>query len=72
MNDVQNLFIPGEFAGQYQPEYQDYQNFFKAIAGRDHQSHLILISQEKSAEMECLDEELYPIKCLELSRLDGV
>ena len=42
------------------------------IAGRDHQSHLILISQEKSAEMECLDEELYPIKCLELSRLDGV
>jgi hypothetical protein len=46
---VQNLFIPGEFAGQYQPEYQDYQNFFRAIADRDHQSHLILISQEKTA-----------------------
>jgi len=72
LDDVQNLFIPGEFAGQYQPEYQDYQNFFKAIAGRDHQSHLILISQEKCAEMECLDEDLYPIKCLELSGLDGV
>lgn len=61
LDDVQNLFIPGEFAGQYQREYQDYQNFFQEIAGRDHQSHLILISQEKSAEMECLDEELYPI-----------
>jgi AAA ATPase domain len=72
LDDVQNLFIPGEFAGQYQPEYQDYQNFFRAIADRDHQSHLILISQEKSAEMECLDEDLYPIKCLELSGLDAV
>lgn len=72
LDDVQNLFIPGEFAGQYQREYQDYQNFFQEIAGRDHQSHLILISQEKSAEMECLDEDLYPIKCLELSGLEGV
>jgi DNA-directed RNA polymerase specialized sigma24 family protein len=72
LDDVQNLFIPGEFAGQYQPEYQDYQNFFRAIADRDHQSHLILISQEKTAEMECLDEDLYPIKCLELSGLDAV
>ncbi|MFM6477851.1 MAG: ATP-binding protein, partial [Dolichospermum sp.] len=36
----------------------------------EHQSHIILISQEQSPEMECLDEELYPIRCLELSGLN--
>jgi hypothetical protein len=36
------------------------------ITETQHQSNLILISQEKCAEMECLDEELYSIKCLEL------
>lgn len=68
-DDVQNLFLPGELSGQYKPEYQDYQNFFKRIAETEHQSHLILISEEQCAEMECLDEELYPIRCLELSGL---
>jgi hypothetical protein len=70
LDDVQNLFIPGEFAGQYQTEYQDYQNWFKMIAEVQHQSSLILISQEQCAEMHCLDEELYPIKYLELSGLN--
>ena len=37
------------------------------ITETEHQSNVILISQEQCAEMECLDEELYPIKCLELS-----
>ncbi len=69
LDDVQNLFIRGEFAGQYQSEYQDYQNFFKMITETKHQSNIILISQEKCTEMECLDEELYPIKCLELEGL---
>lgn len=33
---------------------------------------MILISQEQCDEMQCLDEELYPIKCLELSGLFDV
>ena len=70
LDDVQNIFIPGEFAGQYQTEYQDYQNLFKMITEIQHQSSVILISQEQCAEMHCLDEELYPIKCLELSGLN--
>ncbi|MFB8798404.1 MAG: hypothetical protein U7126_30195 [Microcoleus sp.] len=64
--------LPAQFAGQYKSEYQDYQNFFTMITGTEHQSNVILISQEQCAEMECLDEELYPIKCLELSGLDDV
>lgn len=72
LDDVQNIFLPGEFAGQYQPKYQDYQNFFKLIAEIEHQSTLILISQEQCAEMDCLDRELYPIKSLDLSGLNDV
>jgi len=72
LDDVHNIFIPGQFAGQYKSEYQDYQNLFAMIAETGHQSNVILISQEQCAEMECLDEELYPIKCLELSGLDDL
>jgi hypothetical protein len=69
LDDIQNLFTPSELAGKYQPEYQDYQTLFKMVTETQHQSNIILISQEQSSEMESLDEELYPIKSLELSGL---
>jgi hypothetical protein len=72
LDDVHNIFATAQFSGQYKSEYQDYQNFFTMITGTEHQSNVILVSQEQCAEMECLDEELYPIKCLELSGLDDV
>ncbi|MBE9091395.1 ATP-binding protein [Microcystis aeruginosa LEGE 11464] len=69
LDDVQNIFITGQLAGQYQPEYQDYQKFFTMITTTEHKSNIVLISQEKCSEMHCLDPQLYPIKCLELSGL---
>ncbi|MBD2483003.1 NB-ARC domain-containing protein [Planktothrix sp. FACHB-1365] len=72
LDDVDNIFINSQLAGQYKTEYQDYQNFFTKIIETENQSHVILISQEKCKEMECLDEELYPVKCLELSGLAHV
>ena len=72
LDDVQKIFISGDFAGKYKPEYQDYQNFFTMITETAHQSNVILISQESCPEMHCLDEDLYPIKCLELSGLYDV
>ena len=69
LDDVQNIFTPGQFAGQYQPEYHSYKNFFTMITETEHQSSLILISQEKCPEMEGWENELYPINCLELSGL---
>ncbi|MFM8004596.1 MAG: ATP-binding protein, partial [Dolichospermum sp.] len=71
LDDIQNLFISGELAGQYQTQYLDYQNWFKTLAESQHQSTIILISQEQCPEMHCLDGELYPIKCLELSGLNN-
>jgi hypothetical protein len=49
---------------------KDYQKFFTMITETEHQSNIILISQEKCAEMHSLDQQLYPIKCLELSGLN--
>jgi hypothetical protein len=57
-------------AGKYKPEYKDYKTFFAKITEIEHQSSLILISQEKCQEMICIDEESYPVKCLELQDLD--
>jgi hypothetical protein len=72
LDDLQNIFIPVKFAGQYKVEYQDYQNFFTMITEIKHQSHVIVISQEQCSEMECLDDELCPIKSLEISGLYDV
>jgi len=72
LDDIQNLFISGELAGQYQTQYLDYQNWFKTLTESQHQSTIILISQEQCPEMHCLDKELYPIKCLELSGLNNI
>jgi hypothetical protein len=69
LDDIQNIFTSGELAGKYRTEYQDYQTLFKIITETQHQSNIILISQEKCPEMESLDTELYPIKSLELSGL---
>jgi hypothetical protein len=65
-DDVQELFTCAQFAGQYKNEHKDYQNLFTKITEIEHQSSLILISQEQSEEMVSLDEDLYSVKCLEL------
>ena len=71
LDDVQELFSSGQFAGQYKTEYKEYKTFFTKITEIEHQSSLILISQEQCQEMLCLDEELYPVHCLELKGLDS-
>ncbi|WP_016951628.1 NB-ARC domain-containing protein [Anabaena sp. PCC 7108] len=71
LDDIQEIFIPGQLAGKYKPEYKDYKTFFAKITEIEHQSSLILISQEQCQEMICIDEELYPVKCLELQGLDN-
>lgn len=71
LDDFQELFIKGELAGEFKTEYKNYQNLLTTMTNIEHQSSLILISQEQSQEMISLDEDLYPIKCLELQGLDN-
>lgn len=70
LDDVQNLFTLGQLGGQYQREYTDYKTLFKMLTEMEHQSSLILSSQEKCQEMTSLDNELYPVQSLELGSLD--
>ncbi|WP_027254872.1 NB-ARC domain-containing protein [Planktothrix agardhii] len=70
LDNIEEIFIPQQLAGMYKPEYQDYQKLFTMITETEHQSKVILVGQEKCAEMNCLDQQLYPIKSLELSGLD--
>jgi len=72
LDDVQELFACGQFIGKYKSKYKDYKTFFTRITEMEHQSSLILISQEQCQEMLCLDEDLYPVKCLELEGLDNI
>lgn len=69
LDNLEEIFTPQQYAGQYQPEHQNYQTFLKMITEVEHQSCVILISQEKCQEMISLDDEFYPIHSLELSGL---
>jgi len=71
LDDLENIFVNCQFAGQYKPEHQDYKTFLQMITEIEHQSCLIVISQEKCQEMISLDSELYPIHSLELSGLNN-
>ena len=71
LDNLENIFVNCQFAGQYKPEYQDYKTFLQMITEIEHQSCLIVISQEKCQEMISLDSELYPIHSLELSGLNN-
>jgi hypothetical protein len=72
LDNVENLFIKGQFAGQYQTEYLDYQNFFQTLTQFKHQSNVILISQEKCQEMTCFNTDSSLVKTLELHSLNNV
>ena len=71
LDDVQEIFTGQQFTGQYKPQHQDYKTLFTRTTEVEHQSSLILISQEQCQEMHGLDEDLYPIKCLELEGLEN-
>ncbi|MDT9233078.1 MULTISPECIES: NB-ARC domain-containing protein [Limnospira] len=73
LDDLQELFISGKLAGQYQKPYKNYSQFLRTIAQIEHKSSIIVISQEQSQEMLLsLNNDLYPIKSLTLSGLNSV
>jgi hypothetical protein len=71
VDDFQELFIKGALAGEFKTESKNFQNLLKMMTNLEHQSSFILISQEQCQEMISLDEDLYPIKCLDLQGLDN-
>jgi hypothetical protein len=67
LDDVQNIFKPGELAGKYLTDCQDYHKFFQQIATTSHQSCLILISWELPRDFVTLKSD--KIKTLYLQGL---
>ncbi len=70
LDDLQNLFSPNQLAGNYQLDYKDYQRFFKLVAEVDHQSCLILLSQEKPIDITFTEAKHKLVKTLVLSGLE--
>jgi hypothetical protein len=68
---VQELFIKEKLAGQFQEKFKNYQDLFNLIKEIDHQSHFILISDEKSKSMISLHQEVSNVKSLELEGLNN-
>lgn len=69
LDDVQELFTPGQLAGEYKSEYEDYKTLFSSLREITHQSCAILLSQEQSQEMFSFNDNLSPVKYLELKGL---
>lgn len=69
LDDVQELFTPGQLAGQYKSEYEEYKTLLGRLPEIQHQSCAILLSQEQSQEMFCFNDNLSPVKYLELKGL---
>ncbi|MCL1466169.1 NB-ARC domain-containing protein [Argonema galeatum] len=70
LDDIHNLFISGELAGKYKPEYEEYRSLFKQIETLSHQSCFLLIGWEEPREVPQIESENTPIRSLQLTGLD--
>lgn len=71
LDDLQSLFIHGELSGKYHRESQSYQSFFQKIAQVNHQSCLLLLSQQKPREIEILEKINPAVLSQQLAGLDS-
>jgi hypothetical protein len=67
LDDLQETFIPQELAGTYHPDYQNYSKFLKQLATFPHNSHLLLLTQEKPIDI--VTQESDRCRCLQLNGL---
>ena len=69
LDDLQETLTPGEFVGNYLPEYQNYGRLIEEIGRFSHQSCLLLLSWEQPLEIATLEAEDCYCKTLQLSGL---
>ncbi len=75
LDNVESVLRSGEgktqeWAGEYEPGYENYGDFFKKIAEASHTSCLLLTSREKPKEVAALEGKNLPVKVLQLSSLN--
>jgi NB-ARC domain len=69
LDDLQTIFSSGKLAGNYQPGYENYGQFFKQLATSSHNSSLILLTWEKPKEIAVLESQNQTCKTLQLNGL---
>lgn len=69
LDDMEEAFIPGELAGTYRSDYENYGKFLKQLATFPHQSCLLLLSQEKPIDLAALEADNCHCRNLELKGL---
>ncbi len=70
LDGLEALLQPGELAGRYSSEHQAYQEFIKRVGEEDHNSCLLVTSQEKTSELAALTGPVLPVRCFSLMGLD--
>jgi len=70
LDDLQETLTPGEFVGNYRPEYQNYGSLIDEIGRFSHRSCLLLLSREQPLEIPTLEAEDCHCKTLQLPGLD--
>ncbi|NJO43863.1 MAG: NACHT domain-containing protein [Cyanobacteria bacterium RU_5_0] len=55
LDNVETIMQPGDRAGHYQPDYENYGDFFRLLGESFHQSCVLLTSREKPAEVGMLE-----------------
>jgi NB-ARC domain len=69
LDDFQETFAPGELAGTYRPETENYGKFLKEMARSPHNSCILLLSWEKPTEIATLEGENRHCRSLQLGGL---
>lgn len=69
LDDLQELFTPGELAGTYLPNCENYGKFWQQIARSPHTSCILLLSWEKPTEIATLEGENRHCRTLQLRGL---
>ncbi|MEQ8462730.1 NB-ARC domain-containing protein [Coleofasciculus sp. E1-EBD-02] len=69
LDDFQELFTPGELAGTYLPDCENYSKFWQQMARTFHHSCFLLMSWEKPTEIAILEGENRHCRTLQLDGL---
>lgn len=69
LDDFQELFTPGELAGTYLPDCENYSKFWQKMARTPHHSCFLLMSWEKPTEIAILEGENRHCRTLQLCGL---
>ncbi|MBD2194818.1 MULTISPECIES: WD40 domain-containing protein [Calothrix] len=56
LDNQETILQPGDRAGYYQPDFQNYSDLLRSLGESSHQSCILLTSREKSAEIAILED----------------